>query len=110
MLSVQLVDPLDAVFTFDDPIVIGKTVLVGITFVDSSGAVTETGQWWGTVLAFNVQRGLVVDLSNSGQHHAFPPFVEALTKAEPGSYTLRSTGEVIENPDLLYKIARRAAS
>ena len=89
-------------FDHDDPSIRGKTVLIGITYFDATGKETRRAQWWGTILAFNPREGLLVDLANSGKHHAFPPLADALHPAKPGCYALAATGEVIEDPDLLY--------
>ena len=92
---------------FDDeyPSVIGKTVLIGVTYFDAAGEETGRGQWWGRILAFNMKQGLRVDLRETGQAHAFPPFADALRPAQPGAYELLSTGEVVTDPDFLYTIA-----
>ena len=91
-------------FDTENPGIIGKTVLIGVTYFDTNGKETGRGQWWGTILAFNLQQGLLVDLSNSGKRHAFPPIPDAFREAKPGYYELKSSGEVIENPDYLYTI------
>jgi len=95
-------------FDDEDPSVIGRTVLIGVTYIDASGAETGRGQWWGRILAFNMRDGLRVDLRESGEAHAFPPFPNALRPAPAGMYELRSTGEKILNPDYLYTIQGRA--
>ena len=103
----EIVDQ-DASMAFDDqdPTVLGKVVLIGITYFSPDGKETGRGQWWGRILAFNMREGLKVDLSNRGKPHAFPPFAHALRPAPPGVYKLRSTGERIENPDFLYTLRR----
>ena len=88
----------------EEAAVLGKTVLVGVTYYDSGGKEIRRGQWWGRILAFNLKDGLRVDLSNEGRPHSFPPFRGILKPAEPGTYELRATGEQIENPDLVYTI------
>ena len=91
-------------FDEEDPSIIGKRVLVGVTWFDGTGKETGRGQWWGTILAFNRRKGLLVDLGDTGKHHAFPPLPDAFRPAEPGKYELQSTGEIVEDPDLLYTI------
>ena len=91
-------------FEEEEPAALGKTVLVGVTYYDSSGRELRRGQWWGKILAFNLKDGLRVDLSNKGEPHSFPPFLGILKPAKPGTYELRSTGEQIEDPDLVYTI------
>jgi len=91
-------------FEDEEAAALGKIVLVGVTYYDSNGNELRRGQWWGRVLAFNLKDGLRVDLSNKGQPHSFPPFLGILEPAQPGTYELRSTGEQVENPDLVYTI------
>ena len=91
-------------FDDEDPTVIGKTVLIGITYFDATGRETGRAQWWGRILAFNMRDGLKVDLGNNGQPHAFPPFPDGLLPAAPGVYQLRSSGEKVQDPDFLYTV------
>ncbi len=91
-------------FDHDDPSIVGKKVLIGVTYFDADGHETSRGQWWGTVLAFNLRQGLLVDLADSGKPHMFPPLPDAFRLAESQTYTLQSTGEVVERPDFLYVI------
>ena len=95
-------------FDHDDPSIIGKKVLIGVTYLDDTGKETGRGQWWGTILAFNVRQGLLVDLADSGKQHAFPPIPDGFRHAKPGAYKLESTGEVVEDPDLLYVVGRHS--
>ncbi len=83
---------------------VGKYVLVGITYyADKDTAVHEhpTGhkQCHGDVVRVSEQEGIVMRLRHSGQEYVFPPDFRSLQKAEPGEYTLRSTKEVVLNPD-----------
>src|SRR5262245_3048737 len=95
-------------FDHEDPSVIGKTVLVGVTEFDATGAETRRQQWWGRILAFNARDGLKVDIANTGRAHAFPPFRDALRSAQPGTYELAASGDVVEDPDFVYTIRRDA--
>ena len=78
---------------------IGKHLLVGLTYVDPSGSVTEQVQLHGDVTRIT-DEGIFLQLSD-GEIFSLPPDVESLKTATPGSYTLRSTGEVVENPDFV---------
>ena len=79
--------------------ILGKTVLVGLTYVDANGSIREREQWHGVVIAVD-DDGVTVRRP-SGEISTLPPTLESFTKAEPGDYTLRGTGEVVSNPDLL---------
>jgi len=92
-------------FDDEDPSVIGKIVLIGITYFDAGGEVIKRAQWWGRILAFNVREGLRIDIGETGEVGSFPPFRDGLKPARPGTYTLRSTGEAVEDPDFLYTLS-----
>jgi hypothetical protein len=89
----------------EDKSVIGKIVLIGVTYFDSKGKVSSRAQYWGKIEAFNMKDGLKVNLRNEGKVHAFPPLQGALRNAESGYYELNTTHEVIKDPDFLYTIA-----
>jgi len=75
---------------------IGKHLLFGITYLDAEGNVTSTRQGHGTIIS--VAPVLTVRLHGTGEEFTLPPDVR---EAEPGEYRLRSTGEMIVNPDLI---------
>jgi hypothetical protein len=77
--------------------VVGKTVLVGLTYVDANGSIREREEWCGVVVAFDSAEGVQVRRP-SGEIDTLPPILE---RAEPGDYTLRGTGEVVSNPDFV---------
>lgn len=79
----------------------GKLVLVGVTYVDPSGATVETKQCFGRASLVDRVRGITLDLEGSlaGQTFQLPPDTRSCQEASPGEYRLRSTGEVVVNPD-----------
>ena len=80
--------------------ILGKTVLVGLTYVRADGRVREKQQLYGLVVSADEERG--VDIRQpSGEIITLPPTLESFAVADPGAYTLRSTGEVVTDPDLL---------
>jgi len=80
----------------------GKRVLVGVTFGQSDGMLRLQHQCHGVVVSAG-DGGVTVLLesASSGQTLNLPPDLRSFTAASPGSYRLRSTGEVIENPDFI---------
>ena len=78
--------------------IVGKHVLVGYTYVDASGKVTEQKQFHGIVTSLDPRGGFRLE-DAQGQSHWLPPDTRAFTRARPGEYRLRSTGEVVEDPD-----------
>lgn len=85
----------------DSSYYIGKTVLVGITYQDEEGHELEKKQLFGTICRINQKEGIVLTLSNTGEEFSLPPELHALKEARPGEYRLRSTGEIIVDPNYL---------
>lgn len=82
---------------------IGRKILIGITYLDDNGATAELKQLHGMVVAVCEEDGICVELAGtrSGEYWHMPPDTSGISVADPGEYQLRSTGEVIENPDYL---------
>jgi hypothetical protein len=78
--------------------IVGKCVVVGITYTDDAGRSVDQTQFHGRVVRANAEEGLVL-VRPSGEEFRLPPLLKALQKASPGEYRLRSTGEVVVNPD-----------
>ena len=81
--------------------VIGKHLLVGLTFVTQSGEVIEQKQLHGIVEQITRQTGIVIRLVD-GSEYRLPPDLRGIGVAPPGTYRLRATGEEVHNPDFLY--------
>lgn len=78
---------------------IGKTLLAGVTFVDADGEMLRMMEVAGTVLS--VDEVVAVDQTGDDEPFTLPADPEAYEPAEPGHYRLRSTGQVVINPDYL---------
>jgi hypothetical protein len=77
---------------------VGQRLLVGITYLDGSGQVNAAEQFCGRVL--EVGDGVVVvERPGDGEPAVLPADAAAYERAAAGSYTLKSTGEVVRNPD-----------
>jgi hypothetical protein len=83
------------------PEYIGKTVLLGITYLDHDKKLIEQKQWIGTISKFSQKEGIKIDLKNSDKPYCLPPDERGIRTAPPGVYRLHSTGEEIVNPDYL---------
>lgn len=90
-------------FDKDFKSLLGKHVLIGITYVDAKGKVLEQVQKHGMVTASGRKKGIGVKLDGKlkGETFWLPPDLRVFQKASPAEYRLRSTGEVVVNPDLL---------
>ena len=84
---------------------IGKRVLVGITYVDQQPI--ERRQLHGRIVRIDATEGIVLALPN-GEEYKLPPDLDALRSAEPGEYELSETGEVVVDPDYtsIWRISR----
>ena len=78
---------------------IGKTILIGLTYYTADNIFIEQKQHWGTVIEANATQILVK--LNNGEIFTLPPDLSSTNIAPPGEYRLRSTGEIIMNPDYL---------
>ena len=78
----------------------GKRVIVGITMLDKAGALIEQFQVQGRVSDFSLRDGLVLTKPDGGRY-TLPPTLAWLKPARPGEYRLRSTGDVVIDPDYL---------
>ncbi len=83
--------------TFDD--LIGKVLLVGITYYTHDNEYIEKKQLYGTVTEAN-ENGIRVR-QKDGTDFTLPPDLGSTKRARQGEYKLRSTGEVVVNPDFL---------
>ena len=79
----------------------GKLVLVGLTYFNESGVFIEQREFFGRVASVDRRSGilLVLEGRQGGEKYNLPPDTRSFAEAAPGTYTLRSTGETVRNPD-----------
>ena len=82
----------------DLTVMIGKTVLVGVTYIDSSESVVDELQFAGVVLSVDP---LVTIHRGDLEPFTLPPERAAFDVAPPGEYRLRSTVEIVVDPDFV---------
>ena len=78
---------------------IGKRLLVGITYLDPSGEIDDQVEFAGVVTA--VEPLVAIDRGDGSEPFTLPPEPQAYDEAAAGDYTLRTTGEVVSNPDFV---------
>ena len=78
---------------------IGKVLLVGITYYTNDGELIEQKQYYGNVT--EASDTLIRIKLKDGSCFTLPPDLSSTKRARPGKYTLRSTGEVVSDPDFL---------
>jgi hypothetical protein len=81
----------------DGPDYLGKRLLVGITYENEEGEMLRQEQFHGLIVEAG-EGGIVIERDDTGEQRSLPP---QLMPARPGEYRLRSTGEVVINPDYL---------
>jgi hypothetical protein len=74
--------------------VLGKRVLVGITCIDPEEQLLTQFETHGIVS--EITEDAIVLARNDGSTFGLPPGLEVLDPAEPAIYTLKETGESIE--------------
>ena len=89
---------------------LGKRVLVGRTYLDEAGAVVERSQSHGVIEDADERRGFAVRDAGTGELDWLPPDLRSFQAAPPGEYTLRSTGEVVVDPDYISNWVVRGAT
>ena len=83
--------------SFDD--LLGKVLLVGLTYYTHDNVFIEQRQYWGTVIKSN--EDTICIRQKNGELFELPPDLSSTKPAPPGEYRLRSTGEVVVDPDFL---------
>ena len=80
---------------------IGKTVLMGLTYLDHNDKLIEQRQCVGTIMTFPNEKGIRIKLQDLDDPFDLPPDPRGIRVAKPGTYRLRSTGREVVNPDFL---------
>jgi hypothetical protein len=83
--------------------IIGKYILIGISYIDPEGKLESQQQLHGIVERASEDDGIIVALSGvyKGEKLGMEPDTSSIVPADPGVYQLHSSGEEIENPDYL---------
>lgn len=87
---------------------IGKHLLVGLTYLNADGTLRKQVQLHGRITAVDETK-VTMRLHGSDEEFTLPRSrepgsdLDAFEPADPGEYRLRSTGEVVADPDLLAK-------
>ena len=76
---------------------VGKRVLVGLTYLHADETLDEQRQVHGVVTRAD-ESGVAIELPDGGEF-TLPPDLRPYRPAPPGEYRLRSTGEVVVDPD-----------
>ena len=80
--------------------IIGKTVIVGLTFVDKYGVKLKDDDFAGQIIEISPDKGIVVANNDTMKAIGLPLNYDAFQVAEKGYYELKKSGLKIKNPDL----------
>ena len=82
---------------------VGKTVIIGLTFLDAAGVLDHREQLHGRIRSADSRKGFEVALEGkrAGETYWLPPDSTAFERARPGVYRLKGTGEDVIDPDFI---------
>lgn len=86
----------DAEFAAD---LIGKTLLVGLTYIREDGTLINRRQVFGTVVSCDEKAGIILRLNDGGELFTIAPITEAIEPASPGVYQLSDDDTQVTDPD-----------
>jgi hypothetical protein len=90
---------------------IGKNLLVGITRTNPKGKILTQQQLHGVIVTATAR---CIELELGGVHEGktwrMPPILERLSPAKRGKYELKTTGEVVEDPDFTFTLTMPTAA
>src|SRR5260370_41597886 len=78
----------------------GKDVIVALTYLKSDGTLRERLQFHGTIEVANTTKGIGIRRVGHDELFTLPPDFRSVQPARPGTYRLKTTGEVVEDPAL----------
>jgi hypothetical protein len=84
---------------------IGRTLLLGITYTGPDGEFRRQEQLVGTIMRVDFDEGILISCEPDGRPFVLPGDPAWVEKAPPAEYRLRSTGQVVTNPDFLAKVS-----
>jgi GNAT superfamily N-acetyltransferase len=94
--------------------VVGKVLLVGLTYLEANGELIEQQQFFGTVVSADSRKGILLSLEGrrAGEQYNLPPDTRGIEIASRGEHRLRATGEVVIDPDytVMFSIAKKDES
>jgi hypothetical protein len=83
---------------------VGKYALVGITYLAADGQTEKSRvQYHGRIVSAEQDKGFTIACEGkwAGKTMCLPPMPSAFRLAKAGNYSLYSTGEVVEDPDVV---------
>ncbi|GLQ46046.1 hypothetical protein GCM10007862_10970 [Dyella lipolytica] len=99
-----MADDIESKLVWDEVLaskLVGKLMLIGLTHSDAENKHTHQEQIFGRVVSTGRTSGikLLLEGNRDGEVFDLPPDTRSIQEASPGEYRLRSTGEVVTDPD-----------
>lgn len=88
---------------------IDKILLIGITILNSSDELIAQIQVFGPIIEVN-SNGIIILRNQTQSKFSIPADFENISLANPGEYKLRSTGEIVIDPDFISSWTVHSAS
>lgn len=85
----------------DAAALVGKSILVGLIYLNAHGATDHREQHYGVIAAVEPERNVTIRLDPSGEMLTLPADPVAYEPAPPGDYQLYDSDRVIADPDFL---------
>ena len=86
---------------------IGRSLLLGVTYTGPDGELRRQEQVVGTIMVVDFDEGVVVSCEPDGSPFVLPGDPSWVEKAPRAEYRLRSTGQVVTNPDYIAQVTIR---
>lgn len=80
---------------------IGRTLLVGLTYLEHDGSLQDRRQVFGTVESCDPKKGIALREADTDEMFVIAPVLEAIDFGEPGIYRMADRDEEIEDPDFV---------
>jgi len=80
---------------------IDKTILIGITHLDTEGNILRQEQYHGVIESVSETKGVSVKCVGLDENFFMPPNTSHYIEAAPGEYKEHNTGDTIVDPDYL---------
>lgn len=79
---------------------IDKVLLIGITLTDENDDLIAQIQVFGPIIRVNAN-GITIVRNETDTEFVIPPDLEHIRAADPGEYRMKSTGEIVVDPDYI---------
>jgi hypothetical protein len=80
---------------------IGASLLLGLTYLDNEGRVTQRRQIFGKILSCDPDAGIEIALRGSQEIFVMAPVLEAIEPGDPGIYQMADSDDVVTDPDFI---------